>query len=120
MGPDIERWFTAQDRLRGLPGADVLLAVWQVADDVEVIEERQPGAQVPLGRSVRRRTGFAWNGPIDDFGERLLARADGATPLADAVVAVAADSDVAAAEALAAAVPVVRQLVAEGFLVAPP
>ena len=118
VGPDVERWFAAQDRLAEQPGAAVLLTSWRRAADVEVVAEFVPG-QVSHGRSVHRRTGFSWSGPIDDFGVQLLARADGSVALGEVVTGLAVESDTDPGEVLANAIPVVRQLVAEGFLVAP-
>ncbi len=116
VGPDVERWFGAQDALDAHPGAEVLLGSWRRGADVEVVDEFVPGRD-SHGRSVHRRTGFAWSGPIDDFGVELLARADGSISLGEIVTALAIESGADPAEVLADAVPVIRHLVAEGFLV---
>lgn len=115
VGPDIARWFAAQDGLAQLPGAEVLLVPWRTAADVEIVEEYSPAGEVQR-RSVTRREGFAWSGPIDEFGVDLLARADGTAPLVDVVLSAAAQRALVAEDVLASAIPVVRQLVAEGFL----
>lgn len=120
VGPDVLRWFAAKDRLAGLPGAEVLIAPWRCAEDVEVVEERYPGAAMPHGRSLHRRTGFAWSGPVDDFGVTLLARLDGATPIGLLIEQLATDMGADPVQVLSESVSIVTRLVTEGFLVEQP
>jgi methylase of polypeptide subunit release factors len=116
IGPDVARWFEAQDLLRRFPGAEVLTAAWTRSDDVQVLTESKPGAAEPDAQSVRRSTGLAWTNAIDDFGVDLLAAAVGEAPLGTVIVQLATARGVDPQEVLAVSVPLVHQMVAEGFL----
>ncbi len=59
---------------------------------------------------------MAWSGPVDAFGLGLLAALDGIRPAAEVVLATGAEHGIEPEEALAAAVPVLGQLAAEGFV----
>ena len=115
VGPDIERWFQAQDELERQPRAAVLMLSLRCAADVNVVSVAAPGAEVAV-LTVQRDTGLAWSGEIDPFGVDILAAADGSRPIADVIAEQALLRGLDPASTLAESVPVVRRLFAEGFL----
>lgn len=114
VAPDVERWFAVQDVLAGAP-ANILMQPLRVGPDV-VVERHHAVGSSDVVAILRRSTGMGWSGPVDAFGLGLLAALDGVRPAADAVVLAAVEHGVEPEGALAAAVPVLGQLAAEGFV----
>lgn len=117
VGPDVAAWFHRQDLLAANRGADVLRLALRTADDVVVDVRYRPGQDEPEAVVVRRSTGFAWAGALDPFGHAVLDGADAARPVGEVVAALAQADGLDVADTLSAAVPVIRKLVEEGFLV---
>jgi hypothetical protein len=119
VGPEVEQWFRRQDVLARYPGAEVLTLALSVADDVRVDQRLRPGLAEPVEIAVLRETGFRFTGTLDRFGVALLGDltgAPGGAPVGAAVAARAQAEGLDVEATLRGAVPVLRQLVEEGFL----
>ncbi len=114
VAPDVERWFAVQDVFAADPSG-VLLRPIRVGPDVVVEQHREVGGSEVV-TLIRRATGMAWTGPIDPFGLDVLDALDGVRPAAEAVLGAAVNQGVTPEEALAASLPVLRQLAEEGFV----
>jgi len=119
VGPEVEQWFRRQDVLARYPGAEVLTLALSVADDVRVDQRLRPGRAEPVEIAVLRETGFRFTGTLDRFGVALLsdlAAEPGGAPVGVVVAARAEAEGLDVDATLRGAVPVLRQLVEEGFL----
>jgi hypothetical protein len=116
VGPEVERWFARQDRLRAGTAPDVLLMRARVAPDVRVDVRRSPGEARAEEIVVLREAGFRWAATLDPFGVEVLDRTDPETTLGEVVAQAAQAFGIPVDEALTSAVAVLRRMVEEGFL----
>ncbi len=116
VGPEVERWFARQDRLRTGADVDVLLMRAQLAPDVRVDALRRPGDSEAEEIVVLRESGFRWSATLDPFGVEVLDRIDPQRPLGEVVALAAQALGTPVDEALTSAVAVLRRMVEEGFL----
>lgn len=65
---------------------------------------------------LQQESGLRWSGSVDGYGATLLAGCDGTRPVRDLVDVLAVSAGLTAAEAAEQVVPVLRQLVGQGFL----
>lgn len=115
-----QRWLARTDD--GTLQASPLCAAPDVVltrDDVLTLDglDGTDAAWRTASRRLRQATGLCWDVEVDEHIASLVAACDGARPLAAPVAVLAAALELSTAEVAAAALPVVRDLIARGFLV---
>ena len=116
VGPHVAAWGRRVDELAGLTD-DALLATRLVrADDVVQETYGMPGAEDPERIVLRRQRGVRRARPVDTVEAALVGACDGELMLGQVLDALASLLDADAAELRAGRLPVVRDLVAEGWL----
>lgn len=115
VAADVQRWFEVGDITAANP-ADVLLRPLRVGSDVVVERRGSVGDPEPL-EFLTRSSGMAWTAPVDTFALDVLRALDGRRPAAEAVLETAFEHGIAQEEALAASIPVLAQMLEEGFVV---
>ena len=118
IGPAIGEWGEAGEALRELGGdAELLAARFVVRPDVQQETVGRPGAEDPEAIVLRQQRGFRRARTADTVEAGLVGACDGDLPVGTLLEALATilgrDADALAATYL----PVVRELVAEGYLV---
>jgi hypothetical protein len=120
LGPTIGSWLTRAAALRDLSDDDLLHTALSVADDVRLDQRAVPGegwevvAQTLLQEGgLRRRAG------IDEFGALIVAGCTGDEPLGGLLEILAPAYDLDAEDLRADALPLVRDLVRDGYLLLP-
>jgi Methyltransferase small domain len=120
LGPTIGSWLTRAAGLRDLTDDDLLHTALQVADDVRLEQLAVPGDGWELvtqtllqDGGLRRRAG------IDEFGLALVAGCTGSTRLANVLSLLAPAYELDADDLVADALPLVRDLVRDGYLLLP-
>lgn len=113
-GEEVVAHFARRPLLEG----DLLSARLRLREDVRL---HQAGVASTDGWEAERQwlqqeAGLRWSGAIDAYGAMLLAGCDGSQRLADLLAVLAVSADLTPAEAVEQVLPVVRQLVAQGFL----
>jgi hypothetical protein len=113
-GEQVPAHFAAQDLL----GTDLLQARLRLRPDVRLHQSAVPG---PDGWAVehqrlQQEAGLRWSGGVDGYGATLLAGCDGTRPLRDLLLVLALSAGLTEDEAAEQVLPVVRSLVAQGFL----
>ena len=93
-------------------------AVLRVAPDVILDERAQPTAGVwsVTDRVLRQTAGLCWEGEIDEVVAAIVAACDGTTSLGTVLRNAAHAADADPSMLARAALPVVRRLVEQGFL----
>ncbi|MCU0265238.1 MAG: PqqD family peptide modification chaperone [Actinomycetia bacterium] len=120
VGAAVQGWFARQDLLRELSDEGLRGARLVVDPDVRLDQEVEPGQGGPVVTALRLRQtrGLRRSGSLDPVGAAVVERCDGTRTLGTVLEEVAAryglDPDDVAEGALSA----VRDLVADGFLVA--
>lgn len=117
MGPHVLSGLRARTWLAEHTDDEVLAVAWRCADDVTEERHGRPGAEDPSVILLRQGGGLRRAVRLDTVGAALVSVCDGTLP-ADAAVAAIAEllgSDVG--EVRASAVPLLRELVADGLLV---
>jgi hypothetical protein len=117
MGPSILRGLQARTWLVEHSDDDLLAVAWRCADDVTEERHGRPGADDPSVILLRQGDGLRRVVRLDTVGAALVSVCDGSLAAGAALVAIAtlleADPDQVRAEAL----PLLRELVADGLLV---
>ncbi|MEO8108024.1 MAG: methyltransferase [Actinomycetes bacterium] len=114
VAADVQRWFEANDAIAADP-AGLLSRALRVAPDVAIEQHGAVGDSEPM-MLLTRMSGMAWRAPIDAFGMGVVGALDGQRPAAEAVLAMAAEYDIRPEDALAASIPILRQMALEGFV----
>ncbi len=117
IAPAIAAWATAVDLLRTEPD----LARMQLVAAVDLVQETQgpPGAEDPSTIVLRRQRGLRRARQVDTVEAALVGACDGDLTVGQILDALAQILDREPAELHATYLPVVRELVAEGFLELP-
>lgn len=117
-GPDVDRMFSLQDFLRAHDDEALLDSVLQLAPNTRLQLDYQPAPSgwEEVSRLLHRADGLQYEGHIDPHGAALLAVFDGRQPLGEILRALAGSIAGDPASVIAGAVPIVRQLLAQGFL----
>jgi Methyltransferase small domain len=100
----------------------LLTSVLAVAPDV-VIDERRgstPDGWTVVERRLRQTAGLCHSGDVDPGVAALVTGCDGRRPLAQVLSQVAGEAELGFAETRAAALPIIRRLVEQGFLLPEP
>lgn len=116
IGTAIAAGLAAHDRLRDRTDDELAEATLVVAPDVTEHRHFWPGDADPTVIELRQGSGFARTRRVDTVTAAVVGACDGELPLGRIATAVATLLDADPAEARAAAIPVVRQLLVEGFL----
>ncbi len=114
VAPALHGWFEAADQLAAHPD----LAGLRLVRRSDVVQETvgPPGAEDPASIVVRQQRGLRRARTVDTVEAALIGACDGDLTVGQIIGAVAQLLDRDADELLAAALPVVRELVAEGTL----
>ena len=117
-GEQVGAHFAALD----LVDTDLRAARLRVRDDVrlhQVARRTDDGwsAEVQL---LQQEAGLRWSGGVDAYGATLLAGCDGTRPLGDLLLVLASSAGLSEGEAAEQVLPVVAELVRQGFLVGGP
>jgi hypothetical protein len=116
IGPAIHDWGTAVDDLRGLSDADLLGRTLRARDDVQQETVGRPGAEDPEAIVLRQQRGFRRARTADTVEAAFLGACDGDLSVGQLFGALAQLTDTDADQLATTYLPVVRELVGEGFL----
>ena len=119
IAPAVEAWGEAADLDRSLPDAALLRTHLQVRADVRQETHGPPGASDPETIVLRQHRGFRRARTADTVVAGLVGAADGDLAVGDLLGALAVLLERDAADLVTTYLPTVRELVGEGFLVAP-
>jgi hypothetical protein len=110
--------FELADLVRASDDGDLLATTFRTAPDVVLDERRQPGAGswIALDRRLRQTAGLCREGEVDDVVAAIVGGCDGQRTLADVLDAVAAGCGAGAAEVRSSAMPIVRRMIEQAFL----
>ncbi|MDX6229513.1 MAG: hypothetical protein QOI76_2903 [Frankiales bacterium] len=120
LGPTIGSWLTRAAALRDLSDDELLHTALHVADDVRLEQRAVPGE----GWEVETQTlvqegGLRRRAGIDEFGALVVAGCNGLQRLAGLLEILAPAYDLAAEDLRDDALPLVRDLVRDGYLLLP-
>jgi predicted RNA methylase len=110
--------FELADFLHGIDDDRLLATSFAVAPDV-VLDERSAHAEdrwQVVERRLRQTAGLCHSGEVDPGVAAIVIACDGGRPLGDVLAAVAAEAEVGIADVRAAALPIIRRLVEQAFL----
>ncbi|MFD1721785.1 DUF7059 domain-containing protein [Amnibacterium endophyticum] len=116
VGAAIAAGLAAHDRLAALDDARLAGQVLAVAPDVTEHRHYWPGDADPTVLELRQGTGFARTRRVDTVTAAVVGACDGELPVGRLVAAVAELLDADPGTTTAAVLPVVRELLVEGFL----
>ena len=114
-GDQVPAFFARRDALdRGL-----LATAWRLRDDVRLhqVARRTDDGWYADAQVLQQERGLRWSGGVDAYGATLLAGCDGTRRLGDLLAVLASSAGLSEAEAGDQVLPVVEQLVVQGFLV---
>lgn len=117
MGPVIAAGLAARERLSDMKADEVLDTVWSAAEDVTLEHQLVPGSSEPQAVTVVQGGGLRLRVPLDTYAAAYLGVADGSMTPRQALVAVASLLEEDVDEITAQVVPMLRYLIANGFLV---
>ncbi len=116
LGPEVAAWGVRVDALAGLDDDALLAARLVRADDVVQETYGEPGAEDPERIVLRRGRGVRRARPVDTVEAALVGACDGDLMLGQVLDALAGLLDHDPAALRAERLPVVRELVEEGWL----
>jgi hypothetical protein len=110
--------FELADFLGGLDDDGLLATSLAVAPDVVLDERARPSADgwVVTERRLRQTAALCHQGDVDPGVAAIVAACDGRRTLGDVLAEVATSADVPAADVGAAALPIIRRLIEQAFL----
>jgi SAM-dependent methyltransferase len=113
-GDEVLAHFARRDLLEG----DLMQARLRLRQDVRLhqVATRTGEGWRADNQLLQQEAGLRWTGGVDGYGATLLAACDGTQPLQSLVAVLAASVGLSVAEAAEQVLPVVRQLVEQGFL----
>jgi hypothetical protein len=116
-GEEVLAHFARRDVLEG----DLMKAALRLRPDVRLhqVATRTEDGWFADNQLLQQEAGLRWTGGVDGYGATLLAACDGTQPLEGLVAVLATSVGLSVGEAAEQVLPVVRQLVAQGFLSAP-
>ncbi len=116
LGPTVDDWLERVDRLAGLDDRDVLAARWRRRTDVVEESTGEPGAADPETIVVRQQRGLRRARQVDTVTAAVLGASDGELSLHQILAALAQLLERPVEELVASALPEVRSLVDDGYL----
>ena len=117
IGPAIRAWGEAVTDLRDLTDDDLLAATLRAREDVQQETVGRPGAEDPEAIVLRQQRGFRRARTADTVEAAVLGACDGDLPAGRLLDALAQLTGADAGQLRTTYLPVVRELVGEGFLV---
>jgi hypothetical protein len=116
-GEEVLAHFARRPLLEG----DLLEARLRLRDDVRLhqVATRTDEGWIAGSQLLQQERGLRWSGGVDLYGATLLAACDGTRRLGDLLSVLAASAGLTDAEAAEQVLPVVQQLVGQGFLTGP-
>lgn len=113
-GEQVLQHFDALDVLDG----DLLAARLVLREDVRLVQTAvvEPDGWGVVSQQLAQQAGLRWSGEVDSYGSALLAGCDGRSPVGTLLSVLAAGAGLTDAEAAEQVLPVLRQLVLQGFL----
>ena len=116
IGPAIHDWGTAVADLRGLPDHALMRSTLRAREDVQQETVGRPGAEDPGAIVLRQQRGFRRARTADTVEAAFLGACDGDLSVGQLFGALAQLTDTDADQLRTTYLPVVRELVGEGFL----
>ena len=118
LGLQVGPWFARQDWLRTTSDEALLAYPLRSAADVRLdsVSVSGPDGWAEVAQTLRLEGGLRWSGGIDEAGAAVVAGCDGQRPLRDLLAVLAPATGMPESELVAGAVPAVRMLVEQGFL----
>ena len=116
IGPAIHDWGTAVADLRGLTDDALMGSTLRARDDVQQETVGRPGAEDPEAIVLRQQRGFRRARTADTVEAAFLGACDGDLSVGQLLGALAQLTDTDADQLRTTYLPVVRELVGEGFL----
>lgn len=116
IGPAIHDWGTAVDDLRDLSDEALMGTSLRAREDVQQETVGRPGAEDPEAIVLRQQRGFRRARTADTVGAAFLGACDGDLAVGQLFGALAQLTDTDADQLRSTYLPVVRELVGEGFL----
>lgn len=116
MGATVAAGLAARERLTTTSNDELLDTVWAAADDVTVEQHLLPGSSSPQAVTAVQGGGLRLRIPLDSYAAAYLGVADGSLSARQALVAIAALLEEDLDEVVGRVVPMLRYLVANGFL----
>ncbi len=115
-GEQVRAHFAAADLL---DGGDLLAARLRLREDVRLhqVARRTEDGWYADSQLLQQEAGLRWSGGVDVYGATLLAGCDGTRRLGDLLAVLASSAGISDGEAAEQVLPVVEQLVRQGFLV---
>ena len=117
MGPSILRGLQARTWLAEHSDDELLAVAWRCADDVTEERHGRPGAQDPSVILLRQGGGLRRVVRLDTAGAALVSVCDGSLAAGPALAAIAALLEADPEQVRADALPLLRELIADGLLV---
>ena len=117
MGPTVDAGLRARTWLAEHDDHALLDVAWSCAPDVTEERHARPGAADPSVIRLRQGGGLGLTVPLDTVGAALVGVCDGTLTARQALGAIASLLEQPEAAVTAAAVPLLRELVADGLLV---
>jgi SAM-dependent methyltransferase len=113
-GEEVVAHFARRTLLEG----DLLSARLRLRPDVRLhqVASPSPDGWYAETQVLQQSAGLRWSGAVDPYGASLLAACDGTHTLSELVAVLAAEAELSVGEATEQVLPVVRRLVAQGFL----
>ena len=116
MGTTIAAGLAARERLSSMSDDQLLDSVWVAAEDVTLEQRLLPGSSSPEAVTAVQGGGLRLRVPLDSYAAAYLGVADGSMSARQALVAIAALLDDDVSGVVRRVIPMLRYLVANGFL----
>ena len=117
MGPHVLSGLRARTWLAEHDDDELLAVAWRCADDVTEERHGRPGAEEPAVILLRQGGGLRRTVRLDTVGAALVSVCDGTLPAGAALDAIAELLGLRTRRGPSSAVPLLRELVADGLLV---
>ena len=117
MGPTIAAGLSARELLATLDDDRLLDIVWAAAEDVTIEQHLQPGSSQPRAVTAVQGGGLRLRVVLDTVTAAYLGVADGSLTPRQGLVAIAALLEEDVDDVVRSAVPTIRYLIANGFLI---
>lgn len=116
MGATVAAGLAARERLATMSDDELLDTVWVAADDVTLEQHLRPGSSSPEAVTAVQGGGLRLRVPLDSYAAAYLGVADGSMSARQALVAIAALLEEEQDDVIGRVIPMLRYLVANGFL----
>lgn len=117
MGATVAAGLAARIRLAGMTDDELLEVAWAAPTDVFVEHQLRPGSSQPEAVTAVQGGGLRLRVPLDSYAAAYLGVADGSLTAGQALTAIAALLEEDVTDVRQRVVPMLRYLVANGFLI---